>query len=57
MLLWNGRPNDVADYSDRTLALRLGALGMGGVSRCQFGNGRAALKDDYLFFGRLHPVE
>lgn len=57
MLFWNGRPNDVADYSDRAFELKLGVLGLGWTSGHEFGDGPAALEDDYLLSGRLHLIE
>ncbi len=57
MLFWNGRPNDVADYSDRAFEFKLGVLGLGWTSGHEFGDGPAALEDDYLLSGRLHLIE
>lgn len=57
MLFWNGRPNDVADHTDRALELNLGVLGMGWASGHEFGDRPAALGDDYLLSGRFHFIE
>lgn len=57
MLFWNGRPNDVTDYSDRALELELGVLGKGWTSGHEFGDGPATLEDDDLLSGRLHLIE
>lgn len=57
MLFWNGRPNDVADHTDRAFELNLGVLGMGWASGHEFGDRPAALEDDYLLSGRLHFIE
>lgn len=57
MLFWNGRPYDVADYSDRAFELKLGVLGLGWTSGHEFGDGPAALEDDYLLSCGLHLIE
>ncbi|MDE0109869.1 MAG: hypothetical protein OXN96_18850 [Bryobacterales bacterium] len=57
MLFWNGRPNDVADHTDRAFELNLAVFGMGWASGHEFGDRPAALEDDYLLSGRLHFIE